>query len=160
MELPFTPSFFKEIEIYQRLMSLEKENKTIWESEKLVLSYAAGPGHAHPGTPLGRDHVGEVIENAVNNGKISSKAIKVSGHQDVLNSLVTRGFAEAVGVDRARITQEGLFAGKILNDTNLLKKRQKYITWIFFWWIVFGFAVLLLLCQSIVSVIELINKFL
>jgi hypothetical protein len=120
MELPFSPSFFRKIDIYQQLKTFESEQKPIWEAEKQLLMWAAGPGHQNPGENIGRHTVGKVLEEAINNGTFrgtpDALSYEVNGHQVAL-SLVTRGFADTSPAPAGQIAQinlKGLLAGLVL----------------------------------------------
>ncbi len=143
MELPFSPSFFRKIDIYQQLKTFESEHKPIWEAEKQLLMWAAGPGHQNPGQSIGRDIVEQVLVEAMTNGAFrdmpEAAAYAADGYQVTL-SLVTRGFADRAPSHVSQIAQinlKGLLAGLVLRETNALKRNYRYEFWIWIWWVVF-----------------------
>lgn len=163
MNLPFTPSFFKQIDIYQKLREFEARisTKPIWEVEKLILLWADSKDHQHIASYISPSNIQQYLHEAINTRKVSLEAVdSVVSPQHALNALVTRGFAEKHPVNESvRINSEGFIAGKILRETQNLTDTWKYKFWQALWWLIFMAAVLLLLSQTIGSIFQLLDRF-
>lgn len=166
MNLPFTPTFFKKLDIYQQLVDYEKavEIKPIWKAEKVVLLWAIGRGHQHIGSYISPGNVKDALEMEVKvNGKLDESAAAYAVHiQQVLDALVVRGFAEAHHANSSiRINQNGFIAGKILEETDFLTKTFKYKLWTWLWWgVLFAAAVILInqVLSALSGIFESISK--
>lgn len=158
MNLPFLPTFFNKIDIFQQLEEFEKEKKIkrLWDGVKAVLLWSASIGHQHLGSAIGSRHVIDSLNSAVSEGYLSQEdKIRMDGSsKHILESLPNYGFGEFVGTadprnPSVRISRNGILAGKILKETNGLKNKWKYEVWIVLWWILLGIAGLILISQVI-----------
>lgn len=165
MDLPIAPSFFRRIDVYQRLIEAEREKltKDIWEAEKEVLRWAAGPDHKLIGSKISSDHVKDILgksfEESMVHGNIDKAKNSInyaSFCSNVLEALALRGFA-VLEDSAARISPEGFTAGKILIETEDLKKPDRYRVWILLWWLIFALAALALVQQVTPSLLALWN---
>lgn len=167
MNLPFTPTFFRKIDVYQRIMEFENDLsiKHIWQAEKVILIWSAGEHHQHIGSYIDAKCAMVPLRQAVNDGLLDQDSVEYAvSPQHVLNSLITKGFAEKNPTNESvKITQDGFWAGKILKETDRLKKVSTYQFWIWFWWLVFVLALIILFYQAwpgLISVIHFIIKIL
>lgn len=153
MELPITPTFFKRLDIFQKLMDFEKDEeiKSTWKAEKIVLVWAAGADHQHIGSYIDPSHVTKPLENEIGTGKLDERSVEYAVHpQEVLDALIVRGFADKNPNNKSvLINKDGLMAGKIIKETKYLKSNQKYWFWISLWWIVLGVGFLALVAELI-----------
>ena len=161
MELPFSPSFFKKLEIYQILCQYEKEkeNENVWEFEKRILIWAYK--HNFPQRLFGSEEKEAVLVEAVNKRLLNSQEIgKIPGTNVVLGSLSHRGFAEITPSDenKAIINRSGYLAGEILIETNNLKSVFKFEFWRDMWWVILILGFLFLFSQTASVIISLIEK--
>lgn len=94
-------------------------------------------------------------------GRLGADAVSFAIHrQKVLDALVVRGFAEKHPQNESiRFNQMGLFAGKILKETNHLKTPFKYRAWTVIWWIILIFATIIVLGQTVTAVKIIIKSF-
>src|SRR5687767_1569684 len=102
MDLPIVPSFFRKIDIYQRLTDAEKEKSTkdIWDSEKAVLAWAAGPNHKFVGSYINKQNIIDLLteefnKRATSGDKSAEHLIEfiITFSKEVMEALVMRGFA-------------------------------------------------------------------
>lgn len=161
MDLPIVPSFFKKLDVYQRLKDAEKDmkDKSIWEAEKTVLIWAAGPDHQLVGSFITEEHIKDIVEKefmarAIKGDETATKLIDYAlvFRNQVLEALVMRDFAvERLPEGRIpygiRINPDGFLAGNILLNTSSLTKNWRYQSWIWAWWLVLALGILLLLEQ-------------
>lgn len=162
MEIPFTQTFFKEVNLYNELIYFERQGKKSWPLEKIVLHWAAGNNHTQLATPLTRDIVESIFRDYKSEvDALPEETIKYSsglGRQDVLSNLIERGFGHAQDTHKfCRINNRGLLAGKILRRTSLLRRRYVYRFWNIFWWGVFLGTVLLLVMTLFSAFVDLMS---
>jgi hypothetical protein len=144
MDLPFSPSFFKRLEVYQELKDFEDEGKLTWEYEKKVLIYASSAKAIRIGQPISSGDISLVIFNNTD---------KDNDALDVIRSLEIRGFGELTNPypygssDRIRLNSKGYMAGRVLKETQSLKKAGWYWFWIKMWYAVICVAFFLLILQ-------------
>ncbi|MEI6478174.1 MAG: hypothetical protein WCO52_04265 [bacterium] len=163
MDLPIVPSFFRRIDVYQRLIDAEHEiaTKDIWDSEKAALMWAAGPDHKFVGSYISKENIEDLLKREFNArlaaGDASAQRLIdfiVGFSKEVMEALVMRGFAiekpidSSQGAYKIRINPDGFLAGKILIETNSLKSAWRYKLWIGLWWIILGLALIILLIQA------------
>lgn len=164
MDLPFSPTFFKKLDIYQRLLIFENQGKPIWYAEKLLLEWAASQHHQHLGAYISEGTAKRAFDKPLAEGRFNNhkkEAAYVADAQHVLDALVVRGFAdERPNLPKeVRINKDGLMAGTVLNETNLLNNKWSYQIWILIWWIILTLALIILVGQA-TSAISMINNFL
>lgn len=162
MNLPFTPTFFKKLDIYQQLVDYEKavEIKPIWKAEKVVLLWAIGRGHQHIGSYISTGNVKDPLEMEVKeDGRLGESAVAYAVHiQQVLDALVVRGLAEAHPSNSSvRINQNGFIAGKIIEETDFLTRTFKYRVWTWLWWGLLTMATIILVNQTINALLGIFN---
>jgi hypothetical protein len=142
MDLPFSPSFFKRLEVYQQLKDFEDEGKLTWEHEKKILIYATNSKAVRIGQPISSHDVAQVIFNDTS---------KSGDALDTIRSLEVRGFGELTDpffvFDRIKLNSKGYVAGRVLKETQGLKKAGWYWFWIKMWYAVIWVAFSLLILQ-------------
>ncbi len=161
MNLPFSPTFFIRIDIFQQLVDFENEKdvKKLWDGVKAVLLWSASIHHQHLGSAIGANHVQNALKLAVSERYLSEEDKKrmYNSAKYILESLPSYGFGEfVVTADTSnpsvRISRNGILAGKILKETNSLKYIWKYQIWTILWWIFLGAAGVILLSQTLAAV--------
>jgi hypothetical protein len=165
MNLPFSPTFFRKMDIFQQLMEYEgqKRKKHLWEGQKAVLIWAASDQHQHLGSAIDSHHVKHALEYCVQENFISqSEHDRMKGSVfHILESLPTYEFGSpksnpAYRVDMI-INRSGILAGEILIETNNLKNPQKYQRWSRDWYFVYYLAGILLAIQVVKGIVELVK---
>lgn len=154
MNLPFTPTFFKKLDIYQQMVNFEKavDIKPIWKAEKVVLLWAIGRGHQHVGSYISTGNVKDALESEVRDGgMLGESAVGYAVHiQQVLDALVIRGLADPHQSNNTiRVNQNGFLAGMILEETNFFNNTGKFRFWTLAWWGVLISASVILMNQAL-----------
>lgn len=162
MNLPFTPTSFKKLDILQQLVEFESEKgeKTLWSGVKAVLVWGASVHHQHLGSFIGINHVKDALTHCVREKFITEEEKKrIQGSaRHILESLPTYGFGEAgespdPKQPSVRINREGILAGRVLTETEFLKNtwwRSNF--WTIVWWIVLAATAIILTSQVIIAV--------
>lgn len=167
MNLPFSPTFFRKIDLFQQLMEFEsqKVQKHLWDGEKAVLIWSGSDKHQLLGTPIDHNHVKDALQYCEDTEYISAgdKQRLLGNVTDILESLAVHGFGERTDVIgrhnvQLRININGILAGQILAETNNLKINYKYRIWTYDWLLLYYSAGLLLVIQVIKGMIELFDK--
>lgn len=166
MNLPFSPTFFRKMDVFQQLMEYESQKeKHLWEGEKALLMWARGEEHQHLGSALGINHVKDALDYCVRKNFIpQSENDRMRGSaRHILESLTTHEFGNLVDNSNPRnpgikINRNGILAGQILIETNNLNNPMMYQAWIFIWWIVLGGATLILLNQSLRALFDILKS--
>jgi len=162
MDLPFSPTFFKKLDIYQRLVTFENQRKPIWYVEKLLLEWAVSPHHQHLGAYISEGTAKRALDKSLAEGKFNNhqkEAEYVANAQHVLDALVVRGFADERPnlPQEVRINKEGLLAGTVLKETNLLQNKWRYQIWITSWWLLLILGLLILVVQTVSSAEKILS---
>lgn len=166
MNLPFSPTFFRKMDIFQQLMEYEnrRDKKHLWEGEKAVLIWSASEHHQHLGSSIGIKHVRSALDYCSEQGFISkTDAEKVQGSiPHIMESLPIYEFGVLdQGSDpknpSLKINRNGILAGEILTKTNNLKNTREFKYWQADWYLLYYLAGLLLTIQVIKGAIELIR---
>jgi hypothetical protein len=161
MNLPFSPTFFRKIDLFQQLMEFEnqKDKKHLWDGEKAVLIWASSEHHQHLGSTIDDHHVKDALNYCVVEKYLTeaNKERMKGSLKHILESLPVYGFGDLVSTadpktSSVRINRNGILAGRILAETNSLTNTWKYRIWIFIWWLILITAGVLLLTQTIIAV--------
>ncbi len=166
MNLPFSPTFFKKMDVFQQLMEYEdqKDKKHLWEGEKAILIWAGSDQHQHLGSPIDSKHVKDALEYSFNEGFISQdEKTRLEGSAShILRSLEVHEFGKAESNPAYKIdlviNRNGVLAGQILLETNNLRKYKKYKRWSRDWWFIYYVAGFLLFLQFVKVVVEIIKE--
>lgn len=158
MNLPFSPTFFRKIDVFQQLTEYESEKnkKHLWEGQKAVLIWSASEHHQHLGSSIDSKHVKDALDYCVSEKIITEEAKKRlrGSAPHIVEALPTYGFGKLVDVSnpknpRVRINRDGIQAGRILVETKYLKKTWwKYKIWIIVWWLILVAASIILVSQA------------
>jgi hypothetical protein len=168
MNLPFSPTFFRKMDIFQQLMEYEsqKKKKQLWEGEKAVLMWAGSEHHQHLGSAIGLNHAKDALEYCVTEKFITgAERDRMKGSvRHIIESLITHEFASLHDDSNPKspsikIDRNGILAGDILIETNNLKNPRKYKKWSWDWYFLYYVAGLLLAIQVIKGIIELVQAF-
>lgn len=146
MELPFTPTFFKKLDIYQQLISYEKtetKNST-WNLEKVVLKWAVSPENKTKGSRITKNRIKDIVEKSL------KKQIHLEESQEILNALAMREFLNNVDYGESGVfNNRSYLAGRIILETKDFRAKL-YDFWIMLWWAIFGVGVILLILEVII----------
>ena len=158
MNLPFTPTFFGKIDIFQQLKEYEsqKSEKTLWNGVKAVLVWGASKHHQHLGSSINSNHVKDALNYCVGEKFISEKErnTMVYSCRHILESIPVYGFGQAILTSdpkkpSVKIDRNGMLAGRILIETNFLNDTfWRYGVWVILWWVVLVSALIILLSQT------------
>lgn len=168
MNLPFSPTFFRKMDVFQQLREYEsqKDKKHLWEGEKALLLWAGSEHHQHLGSAINIKHVHDALKYCVKENFIpESERVRMKGSlRYILESLPTHEFGLLVDDSdpknpSVKINRNGILAGQILTETNNLKTPIMYQAWIFIWWIVLGGATLILINQSLQALLGILGSF-
>lgn len=166
MNLPFSPTFFRKMDVFQQLMEYEsqKDKKHLWEGEKAVLIWSASDQHQHLGSALDTHHVKKALDYCVKEKFITeSEKEKLQGRVSyILESLSVHEFGSPKSIPEKKldmkINRNGILAGEILMETNNLKNLRKYKRWSWDWYLLYFLAGLILTIQFLKGFVELIQK--
>src|SRR3990167_6042243 len=139
MNTPITANFFRKIELYQEVVSLNKifhksvwefkdGSKDTWEIEKKIL-YWSRHGHKHLGSTIeAKDFNAGSEKNKSCRLAYEEVFEKKGGGRFFLDNIERRGYAERR--DRKFIiNSKGLLMGAVLNDIYKLKRIDKQKFW-------------------------------
>lgn len=166
MNLPFSPTFFRKMDIFQQLMEYEsqKDKKHLWEGEKVSLIWAGSELHQHLGSPIDIHHLRNAFDYCVEKYFITEaeKGRLIGGSRHILESLVTHELAILYDYSnpknpRIKINRNGILAGQILIETNNLKSTGKYKRWQWDWWFLYFGAGLLLALGVLNAAVQLLK---
>lgn len=168
MNLPFSPTFFRKIDVFQQLVEYEsqKDNKHLWEGEKVVLIWAASDQHQHLGTAININHVNDAFDYCIKNNLIteSEKKRLKDSFSYILQSLSIHEFGNPKSIPEDRvdliINRNGILAGEILVETKNLKRVNEYKLWVLDWYLLYYLAGLLITIQVLKGLEEVFQKFL
>lgn len=127
MNLPFTPTFLRRMEIYQQLVEYDSQKKTkrLWGGEKAFLIWAGSEHHQHLGSAVGKDHLKNALNYCLEKGFISEeeKEEYLRNGRHIVESLLTHNMATLDRYadeknPRIKINKNGILAGQILAETN------------------------------------------
>lgn len=167
MNLPFSPTFFRKMDIYQQLKEYEgqKDKKRLWEGEKIVLIWAGSEHHQHLGSAINSDHVKHAFTYCLDADFITkSDKKRLEGNEPyILDCLVTHELAELHDSSiptqpSVKINRNGILAGQIIIETKNLKETSQYKRWSIQWFLLYGIAFTLLIVQVINGLVELVCK--
>lgn len=159
MNLPFSPTFFREIDIFQQLMEYEsqKDKKLLWKGEKAVLVWGASDQHQFLDEGLNWEHVKSALAYCVEKKFITEservELTKPTLRTHIIRSLSVHGFGDFLDDESSpvRINRNGILAGAVLTETDFLNKRWRYQVWIYAWWLILGAAGLILVSQTVAA---------
>lgn len=156
MDLPYTPKFFKKLELFQEIRRLNKrEGEQIhWQAEKALLKWANAEHH-HLGTPLLDWDIERRLEGMPDILAIQPDTNTHVLARVVIGNLISRGWAVEYLKERAdgsfrmqgaKIAREGMLAAEVIGD--VLPKQWKRVVYSVFGgltWVIFGAALIALL---------------
>lgn len=161
MNLPFSPTFFRKMDIYQQLMEYEgqKSKKHLWKGEKAVLIWSASEHHQHLGSFINTGHLEDALKYCVQEKfitKAEHERMKGSARH-ILDSLPVHEFGELeeginLKTSSVKINRNGILAGRILTETNFLNNNWAYNAWTLAWWFVLGAGAIILFIQAATSI--------
>lgn len=159
MNLPFSPTFFREIDIFQQLMEYEsqKDKKLLWKGEKAVLVWGASDRHQFLDEGLTWEHAKKALAYCVEKKFITEservELTKPTLRTHIIRSLPVHEFGDFLGDESSpvRINRNGILAGAVLTETDFLNKRWRYQVWICAWWLILVAAGLILVSQTVAA---------
>ena len=167
MNLPFSPTFFRKMDIFQQLMEYENQakDKRLWKGEKAVLIWGASDKHQLLDEGLNWRHVKKALDYCVKKKFITesekNELSKPALRTHIIRTFPVREFGDLLDKDdsRVRINRNGILAGKILAETNNLKNTRDYRMWTGDWHLLYYLAGLLLVIQVLKGFVELVKLF-
>lgn len=154
MELPFSPSFFKKIEIYQQLKGYQKieHGGSIWIDEKSVLLWYVSSENTSKGSPITRHRIKDIIDK--------NKTISLEHAKEIFHGLSMRRFLDkSADEESGFFNRDAYFAGEVLTETIGLGATRKYDLWILIWWIILISALIIVLCEAFLKLKLLVSTF-
>ena len=166
MNLPFSPTFFRKMDIFQQLMEYEAQTdvKRLWRGEKAVLIWAGSEHHQHIGSAIDSSHIKDALCFAETNGYITheEKVELEPSVSHILGCLITHEFGCSVSNPAQRldlkINRNGILAGRILVETKNLKKPGVFKKWTWDWWLIYYVAGLIIVGQLLKLCIDLYSS--
>jgi hypothetical protein len=167
MNLPFSPTFFRKIDLFQQLMEYEnlKDKKHLWAGVKALLMWAASEHHQHIGSSINKDHVKDALNYCVEEKFLASSEGErmMDSARHILESLITYEFGTVYDNSnpknpQVKLNRNGILAGQILVETKNLISTDRYQKWSFDWYLLYWSAGLLLFFQVIKALIEIIKE--
>ena len=149
MDAPLGVTFFKKVELYQNISSLDDQarkmlakggQKPFWPLERKVLIWAY-MGHKFLGSPIKTDHFSRgSAENKLDDFGISGEEIGRINLTRLLDNFIAHGFASEILEGRLYtsstpnenlmyLTREGMLVGEVLNELNNPLYRVSYWIW-------------------------------
>lgn len=161
MDVPFSPYFFKKLDVYQQLRDYELRGGSWWEGEKVVLSKVANSIYQRPlSSYLNRGHVYNFLHEDIGTTDNPREIPYIlCDPADVMGNLVERGFGEWHPNERViKINQRGYLAGKVLLETDLLGNCSRYENWVRTWWVLYWVGVVFIVFQTALTLLNFILK--
>lgn len=177
MDAPLGVTFFKKVELYQKLSSLDQQSRKmdkkrglppLWPLEKKVLLWTY-TGHKHLGSPIEIRH----FETGSPHSKLEDFGITNKELQNVnitrlLDNFIAHGFATEIlegrlytgqvpDENRIYITREGLLVGEVLTELKKPYYQFSYWIWSNLWGHLGGFILLIVLTTAFINQLGL-NK--
>lgn len=169
MDTPLGVTFFKKVELYQKISSLDDQAKKMvrkgglkpfWSLEKRVLKWTY-TGHKHLGSPLKTDDFSPGnSNNKLKDFKIKPEEVKGINLTKLLDNFIAHGFATEILEGRLYtgrtpnenfmyLTREGILMGEVLNELNNPFYRISYWIWGKLWGHWGGFILILTLLLTL-----------
>lgn len=170
MEAPLGVTFFKKVELYQKISSLDQQARKmdkqrrippLWPLEKKVLLWTY-TGHKHLGSPIRAHH----FEEGSSHSKLADFGITKEELHNVhltrlLDNFIAHGFAteilegrlytgQAPDENRIYITREGLLVGEVLHELKNPFYWVSYRIWGNLWGHLGGFILLIALLATLI----------
>lgn len=171
MDAPLGVTFFKKVELYQKISSLDNQAikmdkkrglPPLWPLEKKVLAWTY-TGHKHLGSPIKTNHfeIGSshskledfrITKGELHNVNLTRLLHNFIGHGFATEILEGRLYsAQAPDENSIYITRDGLLVGEILSELNNPLRRFSYWIWGKLWGHLGAFILLLALSVAILK---------
>lgn len=98
MDLPFSPTFFKNLDAYQKLMTYKNENKKTWRAKLLLLKWAYGPNHQNTERAVTAGIISDAIQTEAKNANLlQDKSVQesIGNPIQLMAELVRTGYASS-----------------------------------------------------------------
>jgi len=149
MEAPLGVTFFKKVELYQKICSLDNQSRgmdtkrglpPLWPLEKKVLAWTYTL-HKHLGSAINPTHFDPKSNHSkLEDFSISREELRGVDVKKLLYNLIGHGFAtellegrqytgQKLNENNVFITREGLLIGEVLNELENPWKRISYTIW-------------------------------
>lgn len=149
MDAPLGVTFFKKVELYQKISSLDEQARKmdkkrglppLWPLEKKVLAWTY-TGHKHLGSPIKTTHFeANSSHSKLEDFGITERELSNVNLTRLLHNFIGHGFATELLEGRLYsgqtsdensiyITREGLLIGEVLNELNNPLCRLSYWVW-------------------------------
>jgi len=178
MEAPLGVTFFKKVELYQKIISLEDQTrkmevrgglKPLWPLERKVLVWAY-TGHKHLGSPIKTDHFSAgSAGNKLKDFGITSEEIADINLTKLLDNFIAHGFATEIlegrlytgntpDENRMYLTRDGILTGEVLSELENPFYRSSYWLWSKLWGHWGGFILLFVLLVAVLKLVQVFYK--
>ncbi len=170
MDAPLGVTFFKKVELYQKIVSLDDQSRKmdtkrglppLWPLEKKVLAWTY-TGHKHLGSPITTSH----FEAGSSHSKLEDFGVTKKELHNVnltrlLHNFIGHGFAAELlegqhsghipDENSIYITREGLLVGEVLSELKNPFYRLSYWVWGKLWGHWGGLILLITLLMAIIK---------
>ncbi len=153
MEAPLGVTFFKKVELYQKISSLDNQTKKMisegglkpfWPIEKKVLAWAY-MGHKHLGSPIKSDHFSAgSTDNKLKDFGIKAEDLEGVSLTRLIDNFIAHGFATEIlegrlytshtpNENQMYLTREGILLGEVLSEIKNPFYKFSYWIWSKLW---------------------------
>lgn len=174
MEAPLGVTFFKKVELYQKISDLDQQTKkmstkggieSFWPLEKKVLAWAH-VGHKHLGSPIRTDDFSQgSSDNKLADFEIEAEEVKDINLTRLLDNFIAHGFATEILEGRLYsgrtpnenlmyLSREGMMVGEILNEIKNPIYHLSYWFWGKLWGHLGGFILIIVLLIVLFNLLE------
>lgn len=170
MDAPLGVTFFKKVELYQKISSLDEQAKKmdkgrnlppLWPLERKVLAWTY-TGHKHLGSPIKTYHFEAgssrsklkdfgITERELYNVHLTKLLDNFIGHGFGIGSLEGKFSGQEPDENSIYITREGLLVGEVLNELNNCLYQLSYYIWGLLWGHVGGAILIVALIAAIIK---------
>lgn len=153
MDAPLGVTFFKKVELYQKIVSLDRQSKRmdkkrglppLWPLEKKVLAWTY-TGHKHLGSPITAGHFEAgsphcklkdfgISKEELHNVNLTRLLDNLIGHGFATGTLEGKSYTALVpNENQVYITREGLLIGEVLRELKSPFLSVSYWVWAGLW---------------------------
>ncbi len=169
MDAPLGVTFFKKVELYQKISSLDYQSRNmdkkrglppLWPLMKKVLTWTY-TGHKHLGSPIKKEHFDPGSSHSkLEDFGITKEELRGVSVSKLLDNLIGHGFATDILVGKLAkksieqeiyFTREGLLMGEVLNELKNFRYRLSYWIWGSLWGHLGGFILLFVLVTALLK---------
>lgn len=172
MDAPLGITFFKKVELYQKIKGLDKQViemspdsslKPTWPFERKVLHWSY-KGHKKPGSPIKTTHFTNRDGGMLDDFDITAEEIEGVNLTSILKGFIVHGFAfsfmegqvyagDLKDENKIYLSSEGLLAGEVLNEIDRPLQKASYEVWSRLWGHFGAWALLIMFLLSILKLL-------